>query len=168
MCYLCWNSPPKQYGWARNSKEALQCECRKTMKQYRHLLSGYEWSNKFWVAFIPNCFKYTATNNMRVIYSVLVGKIQITERETKNETINEISSYIFSFIVWVFRQYKLQITNEKRMPVASKKKGRKGNAYDKRKTEEKKNHFKRQSINFRSKIMNFRSKSNNHVLIVMK
>ena len=40
------------------------------------------------------------------------GPIQITERETKNETINEISSYIFSFIVCVFRQFKLRTKKE--------------------------------------------------------
>ena len=43
-----------------------------------------------------------------------LGPIQLAneKRKTKNETINEISSYIFSFIVCVFRQYKLRTKKE--------------------------------------------------------
>ena len=40
------------------------------------------------------------------------GPIQIIEREMKNETINKISSYIFTFIVCVFRQFKLRTKKE--------------------------------------------------------
>ena len=55
----------------------------------------------------------------------------------RNETRND------TFFVYRLRFSPVQITNEKRMPVASKKKERTENAYDKRKTEEKKNHFKK-------------------------
>ena len=49
----------------------------------------------FWHKFLP-----TDENFIRVTpRSAHQGPIQITEWETKNETINEISSYIFSFIV---------------------------------------------------------------------
>ena len=53
----------------------------------------------------------------------------MTERETKNKTINEIYVMFFrlSFTFFTSTNYE-----EKRMPVPSKKKGRTGNAYDKR------------------------------------
>ena len=75
---------------------------------------------------------------VRKMRQMILGQYKLPNEKRKTKFL-----VTFYFIVYRLRFSPVQITNKKRIPVASRKKGRTENAYDKRKTEEKKNHFKK-------------------------
>ena len=81
--------------------------------------SWSKWSvirSRFGIGIFPKIFRscpgVLTPSICQLANSVVPGANTISKRETKNETINEVSSYIFSFIVCVFRQYKLRTKEE--------------------------------------------------------